>query len=188
MPKRLSERIAYARYRKAQIRQSHAKRQKDASFRTRPFVETIKATVPALGRDSAVLCIGARNEIELDVFLEAGFGRVSAVDLWSASPRIRVGDMHALPFEDGSFDLIYASHVFEHAYDFPRVVSECMRVIRSPGYLFCAVPVNFETNAHDRYDFRNGEGFLAHFAGRSFEVLYERLLPTELSIMLHLRH
>lgn len=182
--KRLSEQIGYARYRRAQIRQSRAKRRKDVSFRARPFVKMIKTHAPDVVWNSPILCIGPRNEVELDVFAQAGFERVTAIDLWSSSARIQIGDMHALPFPDASFDLIYASHVFEHSYDFPRVVRECLRVLRLPGYLFSAVPVNFETSDHDRYDFRSTEALLAYFTDRTFEVLYECVLATEVSLLL----
>ncbi len=110
-----------------------------------------------------MLCIGARNEVELDVFARESFRNVTAIDLWSASQRIRVCDMHALTFPDNAFALVFASHVFEHAWDFPRVAAECVRVLRPGGYLFCAVPTGFEPSEHDRYDFKDAKGLRAYF-------------------------
>ena len=184
---RLRERLRYRRYRRAQIRQSRAKRRKDASFRLVPFVGLIRARCPELGPAAAVLCIGARNEVELDVFARAGFGNVTAIDLWSDSPRILVGDMHALRFPDRSFDLVFASHAFEHAWDFAAVAAECVRVLRPGGYVFCAVPTGFEVSEHDRYDFKDAAGLLAYFTRWPVALVDERWLrPGELSVLLRL--
>ena len=181
---KLKERLDYRRYLWAQIRQSRAKRHKNASFRLVPFVELIKRHCSDLTATSPILCIGARNEGELDIFARNGFRNVTAMDLWSSSPRIIVCDMHRLVFPDGSFDLIFASHVFEHSWDFPKVAAECMRVLRPGGYVFCAVPTGFEPTGHDRYDFKDAAGILAYFARwRPTLLAEERLRPGELSAL-----
>jgi SAM-dependent methyltransferase len=184
MLRALRARWQYARYRHAQIRQSRAKRHKDASFRLVPFVAVIRETCPDLTRAARVLCIGARNEVELDVFQRHGFPDVSAVDLWSSSPRIRVMDMHALRFADASFDLVFASHVFEHAWDLARVAAECVRVLKPGGYLFCAVPIGFAPTDHDRYDLKDAAGLLGYFTPWRVTLLHERVVPGELSLLL----
>jgi predicted SAM-dependent methyltransferase len=47
-----------------------------------------------------------------------------------------------LPFEDGSADLIYASHVLEHLPypEVPRILADWRRVLRDGGRLLVAVP------------------------------------------------
>jgi SAM-dependent methyltransferase len=182
---RLGDRLRYWRYRRAQVRQSRAKRAKDASFRLVPFVDLIRRACPDLAPAAPVLSIGARNEIELDVLARAGFTNVTAIDLWSTSPRIRVGDMHGLTFDSGAFALIFASHVFEHAWDFSRVAAECVRVLRPGGYLFCAVPIGFEPSEHDRYDFKDANGLLTYFAPWRLSLIAERhFRPGELSLLM----
>ena len=184
---RLRARLRYRGYLRAQLRQSRAKRAKDASFRLVPFVELIRRACPDLALDVPVLCIGARNEVELDVFARAGFTNVTAIDLWSASPRIRVCDMHALSFPDDAFGLVFASHVFEHAWDFPRVAAGCVRVLRRGGYLFCAVPTGFTPSEHDRYDFKDAKGLLAYFEPWTVTTVEEpHLRPGELALLLRL--
>lgn len=181
---RLKERLEYRRYLRAQIRQSRAKRHKDASFRLVPFVELIRQRCTDLTANSPILCVGARNEVELDIFARNGFRNVTATDLWSASPRIVACDMHALIFPDASFDLIFASHVFEHSWDFARVAAECVRVLRPGGYVFCAVPTGFEPSDHDRYDFKDAAGLLVYFRRwRTTLLAEERLRPGELSVL-----
>jgi SAM-dependent methyltransferase len=184
---RLKERLDYRRYLWAQVRQSRAKRHKDASFRIVPFMELIKQHCPDLTPDSPILCIGARNEMELDIFARSGFGNAVGIDLWSRSPRIVVCDMHRLRFPDASFELIFASHVFEHAWDFRRVAAECARVLRPGGYIFCAVPKGFKPSAHDRYDFGDAKGILKYFAAwQPGVVVEERLRPAELCVLFRL--
>jgi SAM-dependent methyltransferase len=181
---KLRDRLDYQLYRWGQIRQSRAKRHKDTSFRIVPFVELIKRHCPDLVAASPILCIGARNEVELDVFARNGFQDVIGIDLWSCSPRILVCDMHRLIFPDASFDLVFASHAFEHARDFSRVAVECVRVLRPGGYVFCAVPTGFQLSAHDRYDFKDAKGILEHFESWNPTLLAEeRLRPGELTVL-----
>ncbi|MFQ5932089.1 MAG: methyltransferase domain-containing protein [Nitrospiraceae bacterium] len=181
---KLKERLEYHQYRRAQIRQSRAKRNKDASFRIVPFVALIKRRCTDLRSESPILCIGARNVVELDVLERNGFRNIVGIDLWSGSPRIIVCDMHRLIFRDDSFDLIFASHVFEHAWNFRQVAAECVRVLRPGGYIFCAVPTGFTPTHHDRYDFKDASGILAYFTHWRVSLLEEqRLHPGELLLL-----
>jgi SAM-dependent methyltransferase len=65
------------------------------------------------------------------------------LDLRPVAPTIRAHDLRkGIPFPDGTFDLVYHSHVLEHfpkqaAVDFLR---ECHRVLRSEGVIRVAVP------------------------------------------------
>ena len=183
---RLRRRWDHARYRWAQIRQTRAKRHKDASFRLRPFAALVRQHCPELGPGSEVLSLGPRNEIELDILEATGLGRVTGLDLWPASRRIRRGDMHAMPFADASFDLVFASHVFEHAWDFARVAAECRRVLRPGAVVFCAVPTGFEPNEHDRTVFRSTDEIVAHFAAGRPVVLHHAARATELAVLFRL--
>lgn len=54
-----------------------------------------------------------------------------------------VGDVSKrLPFDDGEFDVVYASHVLEHVawYDAPRILKDWARVVRKGGSLEIWVP------------------------------------------------
>jgi SAM-dependent methyltransferase len=52
------------------------------------------------------------------------------------------GDITALPFADGSFDLVAAFDVIEHVADDRRVFAELARVLKPGGVLLCAVPLH----------------------------------------------
>lgn len=96
------------------------------------------------------------------VLLDLGAGAVSLLDYlpqlsqenvhliaadaeWEGLARNRtplklVASADALPFPDGSVDLIAASCVFEHVEDPERVVSECFRVLKKGGALVFHTP------------------------------------------------
>ena len=53
--------------------------------------------------------------------------------------RLEPGDVHALAFDDGSFDLVYSVTALEHFRDLDRAVSEMSRVTRPGGLLYHSV-------------------------------------------------
>jgi len=58
-------------------------------------------------------------------------------------PRARpgvVGDGHALPFRDATFDVIVANNVIEHLHDPADAVREMRRVLRPGGQLLYTIP------------------------------------------------
>ncbi|MBS1536440.1 MAG: methyltransferase domain-containing protein [Bacteroidetes bacterium] len=50
------------------------------------------------------------------------------------------GDFHHLPFDDNSFDAIYADNTIEHSFSPHRVLEECYRVLKKGGILAMCVP------------------------------------------------
>jgi SAM-dependent methyltransferase len=64
-----------------------------------------------------------------------------------------IGDIHHLPFRDGTFDSVVANNVLEHAFDPRRALSEIARVLTDAGRLYALVPADarnadFELRAH----------------------------------------
>ncbi|MFN0007667.1 MAG: class I SAM-dependent methyltransferase [Planctomycetota bacterium] len=51
-----------------------------------------------------------------------------------------VGDVHRLPFRDGSLDLVFATGLFEHVADERAVIAEIHRVLRKGGLVHVEVP------------------------------------------------
>lgn len=50
------------------------------------------------------------------------------------------GDFHHLPFDENSFDAIYADNTIEHSFSPHRVLQECYRVLKPSGMLAMCVP------------------------------------------------
>ena len=169
----------------AQVRQALAKCGKDATFRTAPFADLIIAST-ALPYHARILCVGARNATEPAVWRERGYDRVTAIDLLPGAGLIPM-DMHRLRFADDTFELVYASHCYEHAWDADLALAEATRVLRRTGWLFAAFPVAFTPSAHDRYDFRDHDGFLSHLPPASrWSRLWTKETPTECAVLLRL--
>jgi SAM-dependent methyltransferase len=134
-----------------------------------------------------VLSVGSRDELEL-VILRKIFPTaiVTGLDLFACDPAIQRGDMHALPFADGAFDVVVSSHCLEHAFDLERAVSELTRVVAPGGVLVIEVPVKHvdqdgprpqSTGSSDRWDFGNLRSLLRTVEGAArgpVEVLHGR--------------
>jgi len=136
----------------------------------------VLGSVHAIDRPSAeVLCIGPRNEFELLLLASYGFSfrNVSAIDLFSYSPKIRLMDVQRMSFPDASFDVAYASLVLRYCPDAARACGEIARVVRPGGH----VAVAFATSAAD-YSivgtrFAGGlDELYGYFNGRIAEVLW----------------
>lgn len=50
------------------------------------------------------------------------------------------GDFHHLPFDESTFDAIYADNTIEHSFSPHRVLQECFRVLKPGGILAMCVP------------------------------------------------
>ena len=103
------------------------------------------SVIEDLQPDADVLVIGPRTEGELLALLAHGFDRrhMRAVDLISYSPWVDLGDMHDLPYADGSFDAVVAGWVLAYSDDTERAAAEILRVAR-PG---ATVAIGVEWNA-----------------------------------------
>lgn len=84
--------------------------------------------------DQKVLTIGPRTEGEIFNLVAHGFRRrnISAIDLISYSPTIRLGDMHEMPFPAGAFDVIIAGWVISYSDRKDVAAAEIARVAK-PG-------------------------------------------------------
>ena len=79
-------------------------------------------------------------------------GDVTYTDVAFAPGVSCICDAHDLPFENESFDAIFADSVLEHVCDPQRCVSEFVRVLRPQGYIMAVTP--FLQSVHmGAYDF-----------------------------------
>lgn len=166
-----------------QVRQAQTKRQKPPR---KQHIDAIIA-VTALPIDTRILCLGPRNGQELDAWQDRGYWNLMGLDLLPTfDRRIRLGDMHHLPYWNETVGLVYASHVLEHSLDAGTVAKEIIRVLVPGGYLFAAFPIHFKISAHDRVDFKSAHGFLETFAPGRFTRLWSRETPTEAAVLARL--
>lgn len=129
--------------------------------RTDYLVDALKEFIPRGDKRFTVLCVGCRNARELDVIEHTCGVRVQGLDLFSEDPRIAVGDMHDMPFEDDAFDALFSCNSLEHAYDLEVALADFVRVTKPDGLLVIEVPTNYEISVTDRWDVKSSHGVLA---------------------------
>lgn len=67
-------------------------------------------------------------------------GNVTYTDVVFAAGVSCISDAHDLPFEDGSFDAVFAEAVLEHVCDPQRCVAEMTRVLQPRGFVMAVTP------------------------------------------------
>jgi 2-polyprenyl-3-methyl-5-hydroxy-6-metoxy-1,4-benzoquinol methylase len=120
----------------------------------------------AEGRE--VLDAGCGSGYGTEILAAAGAQRVVGIDVSddaieharssfaAASTEFRQADLHQLPFEDGSFDLVVCFEVIEHVDEQQQAISELRRVLRSEGFLAISSPnrdVYPAGNPHHTHEF-----------------------------------
>jgi SAM-dependent methyltransferase len=67
-------------------------------------------------------------------------GRYETADLYRGGVT-HIVDIRALPFEDGSYDLVFASHVLEHVREDRKAIEEVRRILTPEGVAVLPVPI-----------------------------------------------
>jgi SAM-dependent methyltransferase len=142
----------YRAYLREQQRRTLSKRDNDPGAGARELVLRL-VQLGSLTAASLVLCVGCRNDVELNLFQEAGVSEVVGIDVASRRRDILVMDMHDMSFDDDRFDAVYASHSLEHAFDVDRVVAELKRVARPGAVIGVEVPLGPGSTDADRISF-----------------------------------
>lgn len=105
-----------------------------ASFRIK-FFRRFAYVSRLLSSDAAVLCAGARQGTEVEVFRDLGFRNAVGIDLNPGpdNPYVVPGDFMHLDAADSSLDLIYCNAV-DHAFQLEKFFAEHARAIHPRGY------------------------------------------------------
>lgn len=112
-------------------------------YLTRPL-----SVIERLGTRSDLLVVGPRAEGEILGLMAHGFERrsIRALDLISYSPWVELGDMHAMPFDDDSFDAVILGWVLAYSENRHQAASEVLRVLRPGGIVAVGVEWSPESN------------------------------------------
>ena len=121
-------------------------------------------------------------------------GRVVGIDVYepalvharthAARPNVsfQLGDAMDLPFQNESFDLVIANHVYEHVPDPRRLVAEIGRVLKPDGFCYFPACNKFSpVEPHHHLPFlswlpRSLAGAYARIFRKGDELFYERFL------------
>ncbi len=107
------------------------------------------SVIETLSRESRILVIGPRNENDIFMLMGLGFNEKNIVglDLISYTSRIRLGDMHKIPFNNNEFDAVVCGWTLSYSTDPQLACSEIGRVVKSGGVI--AVAVEYSTLSSD---------------------------------------
>ena len=95
-------------------------------------------SIPYLNK-SDLLIIGPRYETEILIAKSFGFKNIKALDTFSYSPLIDVGDMHKMQYKDKSFNSIICGWTLTYS-DNPEIAAkEMMRVMKKNSILVIGV-------------------------------------------------
>lgn len=96
-------------------------------------------------KTARVLSVGPRTEAEIYTLIACGFepSNIRGLDLFSYSDFVDAGDMHAMPYEDNSFDIVILGWVLAYSNDQKKAAAEVLRVLRPGGI----VAVGYEYTA-----------------------------------------
>lgn len=109
------------------------------------------------GRKISVLDMGCGDGTVLEYLLDYGYD-MSGYDFPEREESLRnklepyfgkdfdkhirlMTNEQVIPFEDNTFDVIYANQVFEHTKFFQSMISECSRVLKKNGILLATFPL-----------------------------------------------
>lgn len=132
-------------------------------------------------KKAKILSIGPRNEGELLLLESHGFHweNITAVDLFSYSPKIQLMDMHDLKFRDGTYDIIISSWVLRYSYDITKAVREIIKVAKDGAIVaigFSWAPEKVDDLATDKSSvgtrLRGGVKELLGYFGDQVETVY----------------
>lgn len=105
-----------------------------------------------IGKDARILVIGPRNEWDLWLLHKYGFefARCTGLDLISYSPKVRLGDMHAMAFADGEFDVVLCGWTLSYSAEPALACREIARVCRKDGAIAVGVEYFAGTDEDER--------------------------------------
>ncbi len=95
------------------------------------------SVIESVPRDAKILVIGPRNEYDLLLLAANGFSfrNVRGLDLISYSPKIDLGDMHAMPYADGTWDVVLCGWTLSYSATPQKAAKEILRVVRDGGFV-----------------------------------------------------
>lgn len=85
-----------------------------------------------------VLCIGARDDSEIQSFINAGFD-AKGIDICNETSLITKMDMAELTPDFGVFDVVYCSHTLEHVIDPMKVMKAIRSVVRQAVFIILPI-------------------------------------------------
>jgi len=99
------------------------------------------SVIESLSKDAKILTIGPRTEGEILSLIGYGFlpENIRGLDLIKYSPFVDLGDMHDMPYEDNSFDVLILGWVIAYSHSPELAAKEVVRVTKPGGIVAIGV-------------------------------------------------
>jgi hypothetical protein len=93
--------------------------------------------IESITSNSKVLVIGPRNEYDLFSLFGHGFswGNITGLDLISYSPKVHLGDMHNIPFDENYFDVVLCGWTLSYSSTPDLAAKQILRVTKNGGLI-----------------------------------------------------
>ncbi|MFK7768829.1 MAG: class I SAM-dependent methyltransferase [Mariniblastus sp.] len=111
------------------------------------------SVIESVREAKSVLLIGPRNENDLliaSTYLDLPLECVRGLDLISYSKQIDLGDMHQMPYEDNSFDVVICGWTVSYSEQPQQLANEMIRVCKPGGVM--AVGLEYGTLDPEGYE------------------------------------
>lgn len=86
-----------------------------------------------------ILILGPRYENEIYIAKSLGFKNIYALDIFSYSPNIEVGDIHDMKYKDNFFDCVVCGWTLSYSINPSKVINEIKRVLKKNGTVIFGV-------------------------------------------------
>ena len=115
------------------------------------------SVLECLDPSAHVLCVGPRTEGELYNLAAHGFtlANIRGLDLISYSPMVDLGDMHAMPYADDTWDVVVCGWVLAYSNAKVQAARELVRVCKPGG----VIAVGVEWNPRSDEEIRSAIGY-----------------------------
>lgn len=132
---------------------------------------------------SKVLSVGPRLESEIFTLISNGFRmkNIKAIDLQSYSSLIDLGDMLKMPYEDNTFDVLFAGWVIAYTDKVKDAISEFIRVSKN-GAIIC-IGISHKPDIQlSKVPLKSSEEIISYF-NDSLNEVYFKFHPNDQSFI-----
>lgn len=129
----------------------------------------------SLNPEMKMLTLGPRWPAEI-TFIRNKFGiNAIGLDLFSIDEtKVVIGDMHDMPFEDNSFDVVYEKNTYNKSYDIRKALDESLRVLKPGGVLIYDECMDYKVgvNENGRTNIKSHKWTESYLKDRIETVIY----------------
>lgn len=152
---------------------------KEWELKIQGFEQLFQGHWSHISRCKRALCLGARTGQEVQALRNLGVEAIG-IDLVPCEPLVVEGDIHAVPFDNESFDLVF-SNVFDHSLYPEKFIEEIERVLKPGGVSLLQFQVARGNDEFSACEIQHISPVLKLF--KSSEVLINRQLTTNFASM-----